>query len=306
MTDFLMIGECVADIVRAPGRPDVPHPGGSPANVAYGLARLGRTAALLTQLGDDPAGELIGAHLRSAGVELLTDGRPEVPTPTAVVTLDAGGSATYDFAIEWSLRPVRLPFTPRHVHLGSIAAVHPPGAATVLATAEELRSAATVSYDPNVRPALFGGRAEAVAGVERCVAGADLVKASDEDLAWLYPDLAVAEVAARWLDSGPAAVFVTLGGQGASAFTRRRRVTDPPVRTSVADTVGAGDSFMSAALDELAALGLTGAAARPALAAMDEAVLARVLRHAGTAAALTVSRPGANPPDRQELAAALA
>ncbi|NUS10071.1 MAG: carbohydrate kinase, partial [Streptomyces sp.] len=266
MTDFLAIGESVADVVRTPGAPDVTHPGGSSANVAYGLARLGRPAALLTQLGQDPAGKLIREHLESAGVTVLTDGRPEVATPTAVVTLDARGAATYDFAIGWTLRPAAPPAPGvRHVHLGSIGAVAPPGAAAAQEVTARLRTAATVSYDPNVRPALMGGRDAAVAAVERCVALADVVKASDEDLAWLYPGERPGEVAARWLRLGPAAVFVTLGAEGAHAFTPAGRVAGAPVAVEVVDTVGAGDAFTSAALDALHGLGLTGAAARPRL-----------------------------------------
>lgn len=307
MTDFLTIGESVADIVRTPGRPDVAHPGGSSANVAYGLARLGRSAALLTQLGQDAAGRLIRGHLASAGVELLADGQQGVATPTAVVTLDGRGAASYDFDIGWTLRPVDAPAGVRHVHLGSIGAVQPPGAAAALEVAARLRESATVSYDPNVRPALLGERAGAVARVERCVGLSDVVKASDEDLAWLYPGVSAGEVARRWLGLGPAVVFVTLGADGAMAFTAAGQVTAAPVPAEVADTVGAGDAFMSAALDTLAALGLTGAAARPALTAgLDGPALARVLRRAGTAAALTVSRAGANPPTAAELAGALA
>ncbi|WUH89051.1 carbohydrate kinase [Streptomyces sp. NBC_00433] len=306
MTDFLTIGESVADIVRTPGRPDVTHPGGSSANVAYGLARLGRRVTLLTQLGQDDAGRLIGGHLASAGVELLTDGQPGVATPTAVVTLDGRGAASYDFEIGWTLRPVEPPAGVRHVHLGSIGAVQPPGAAAALEVVARLRGSATVSYDPNVRPALLGAQEEAAGRVERCVALSDVVKASDEDLAWLYPGEQPGAVALRWLGLGPAAVFVTLGAEGALAFTRAGRVTAAPVRVEVADTVGAGDAFMAAALDTLAALGLVGAAARRGMAAgLDGPALDRMLRRAGTAAALTVSRAGANPPDAAELASAL-
>ncbi|NJP47295.1 carbohydrate kinase family protein [Actinacidiphila epipremni] len=307
MSDFLVIGECVADIVRTPGAPDVTHPGGSPANVAYGLARLGHRARLLSQLGQDAAGALIREHLESAGVELLADGRPGLATPTAVVTLDARGAASYDFAIGWTLRPVEPPADGvRHVHLGSIGAVAAPGAAAAQGVAERMRATATVSYDPNVRPALMGERAAALAAVERCVALSDVVKASDEDLAWLHPGEAPGEVARRWLALGPAVVFVTLGARGADAFTAAGRVTAAPVPVEVADTVGAGDAFMAAVLDALAALGLTGAAARPLLPArLDGPALAEVLRRAGTAAALTVSRAGARPPDAAELDAAV-
>ncbi|MFC1400971.1 MULTISPECIES: carbohydrate kinase [Streptacidiphilus] len=301
MTDFLVIGESIADIVRAPGQADVPHPGGSPANVAYGLARLGRDTALLTQLGDDAMGALISAHLRSAGVSLLSDGQQDVRTSTALVTLDARGQAGYTFDIDWTLRPTPLPFTPCHVHLGSIAAVKDPGSETVAALAGSLRGRATVSYDPNVRPALMGDRPEAVRRVERCVALSDLVKASDEDLDWLYPGVPVPDVAARWLALGPELVLVTRGGAGATGFTSSDTVTAAAVRTTVVDTVGAGDSFMSASLDALATLDLLGAPARPNLAALTADTVHGILTHAGRAAALTVSRAGANPPDREEL-----
>ncbi|MFJ3096266.1 carbohydrate kinase family protein [Streptomyces hydrogenans] len=297
---FLVIGECVADIVRGPGAADVVHPGGSPANVAYGLARLGRPATLLTQLADDPSGRLIAAHLTGAGVRLAIGGVP-ARTPSAVVTLDGRGQAAYAFDIAWTLTAEEPPATPepvRHVHLGSIAAVTEPGAATVLALTGRLRPAATVSYDPNVRPALMGEHGPAVARVERCVALADLVKASDEDLAWLYPGEPVEAVAARWLALGPAVVLVTRGGDGALAVTREHTVAAGAPAVAVVDTVGAGDSFMSAVLDALAGRD------RAALAALGADALAGLLARAGAAAAVTVSRAGARPPDRAELDAA--
>ncbi|GHJ91587.1 ribokinase [Streptomyces sp. NE5-10] len=298
---FLVIGECVADIVRGPGAADVVHPGGSPANVAYGLARLGRPVTLLTQLADDPSGRLVAAHLTGAGVRLAIGGVP-ARTPSAVVTLDGRGQAAYAFDIAWTLTAEEPPATPepvRHVHLGSIAAVTEPGAATVLALTGRLRPAATVSYDPNVRPALMGEHGPAVARVERCVALADLVKASDEDLAWLYPGEPVEAVAARWLALGPAVVLVTRGGDGALAVTREHTVAAGAPAVAVVDTVGAGDSFMSAVLDALAGRD------RAALAALGADALGGLLARAGAAAAVTVSRAGARPPDRAELDAAL-
>ncbi|RSS45123.1 carbohydrate kinase [Streptomyces sp. WAC08241] len=295
---FLVIGECVADVVRAPGTADRVHPGGSPANVAYGLARLGRDVTLLTQLADDPAGRLIGDHLRSAGVRVEVGGLPE-RTPSAVVGLDAEGRAAYAFDIAWTLEAGGLPArAPAHVHIGSIAAVTAPGAAAVLAVTERLRDRATVSYDPNVRPGLMGEHGSAVARVERCVALADLVKASDEDLAWLYPGEEPEAVAARWLALGPAVVLVTRGAAGSFAVTRHHTVAAGAPRVDVVDTVGAGDSFMSAVLDALTVRD------RAALGALSAGELTGLLARAGAAAAVTVSRAGARPPDRAELDAA--
>ncbi|MFH8839172.1 carbohydrate kinase [Streptomyces sp. NPDC017868] len=295
---FLVIGECVADIVRDADGTERIHPGGSPANVAYGLARLGRDVTLLTQLADDPTGRLIADHLKGAGVRVETGGVP-ARTPSAIVGLDAHGGATYTFDIAWTLEAGELPAArPGHVHIGSVAAVTAPGAATVLAEAERLRDRATVSYDPNVRPALMGEHSAAVARVERCVALSDLVKASDEDLAWLYPGESAESVAARWLRLGPALVLVTRGAAGSLALTARETVTAVAPPVAVVDTVGAGDSFMSAVLDALAGRG------RDALGGLGADELAELLRRAGAAAAVTVSRAGALPPDRSELDAA--
>ncbi|WP_392667765.1 carbohydrate kinase [Streptomyces sp. LN785] len=302
---FLVIGECVADIVRLPHEADRVHPGGSPANVAYGLARLGRCSTLLTQLGPDDGGRLIADHLTSAGVVLRTDGST-APTPAASVALDAGGRPAYTFDITWTLSAVVPERPPHHVHTGSIAAVMEPGAATVVAAVESLRTTATVSYDPNVRPALMGDHATAVRRVERCVALSDVVKASDEDLDWLYPGRSTESVAAEWLATGgPALVLVTLGADGALAFTPGARAVVGAPRTEVVDTVGAGDAFMSGALHALAAHGLLGSAGRAGLHAIDPVTVTDVLRHAAASAALTVARAGANPPDARELHAAL-
>ncbi|MQS10855.1 carbohydrate kinase [Streptomyces kaniharaensis] len=286
---FLVIGECVADVVRTDGAPDRVHPGGSPANVAFGLARLGRSATLLTQLGDDAHGRLIRAHLESAGVTVRAD---EVArTPSAVVELDCDGRAQYAFDIGWTLPPAELPCPPGHLHLGSIAAVTEPGAAAVLDLVERWRGRASVSYDPNVRPALMGERTGAVRRVERCVALSEVVKASDEDLDWLYPGEDPESVARHWLTLGPAVVAVTRGAAGAFALTADgTREEAAAVVVPVADTVGAGDSFMAAFLHARAA----------------GSPLPACLTHAVTAAALTVSRPGANPPTVAELDAALA
>ncbi|MET7368093.1 carbohydrate kinase [Streptomyces sp. NPDC005566] len=301
---LLVIGECVADIVRAPGAADRVHAGGSPANVAYGLARLGRSTTLLTQLGPDTNGRLIRDHLASAGVRVLTDGSG-APTPSAAVTLDDDGRASYSFEITWSLAQVSPERPPQHVHTGSIAAVVEPGAGTVRAAVEALRATATVSYDPNVRPELMGDHAEAVRRVERCVALSDVVKASDEDLAWLYPGETPDRAAERWLRSGPAVVLVTRGAEGALAVLRGATLNVDAVPVRVVDTVGAGDAFMSGTLHSLAAHGLLGEGGRARLRSLDTETLGDVLRHGAASAAVTVARAGALPPDEGELAAGL-
>ncbi|MFI0935282.1 carbohydrate kinase [Streptomyces sp. NPDC021019] len=303
--DPLVIGECVADVVRLPEEPDRVHPGGSPANVAYGLARLGHDTTLLTQLGPDAHGRLIRDHLAAAGVEVRTDDATG-PTPSAAVTLDGHGHATYAFEVAWALGPVVLDRAPLHVHTGSIAAVVEPGAATVLAVVESLRAGATVSYDPNMRPELMGERARALTRVERCVALSDVVKASDEDLRWLYPDEEPEQVAERWLGAGPALVLVTRGGAGAFALFAGGRAVAEALPVDVVDTVGAGDAFMSGTLHALAAYGLLGPDARDRLHTVDRGTVTDVLRHAVASAAVTVSRAGANPPGADELREALA
>ncbi|MER6119182.1 carbohydrate kinase [Streptomyces sp. NPDC001743] len=300
-SDLLVIGECVADIVRLPDAADRVHPGGSPANVAYGLARLGHATTLLTQLGADANGRLIRDHLTGAGVDVRTDGST-APTPSAAVTLDGAGRATYTFEITWTLGAVSLELPPAHVHTGSIATVSEPGATTVVAALESLRAAATVSYDPNVRPELMGDHGAAVRRAELCVALSDVVKASDEDLEWLYPGEDPVRAAERWLAAGPAVVLVTRGGDGAFAVLPDGRVSVDALPSEVVDTVGAGDAFMSGALHALAAHGLLGAAGRERLrAALDRATVTDVLRHAAASAAVTVARAGASPPDAAEL-----
>jgi sugar/nucleoside kinase (ribokinase family) len=147
---------------------------------SHGLARLGHKAALLTELGTDSEGDLIAAHLRSAGVELLLGRRSAAPTPSAVVTLDEAGKAIYASNIRWTLERDRvLPTDPRHVHFGSIAALADPGAETVRSVVRRLSAHATISYDPNVRAMLRGDPAHVIGKAERCIALSDIVKASD-------------------------------------------------------------------------------------------------------------------------------
>jgi len=305
-TSHLVVGESVVDVlVRPDGRVER-HPGGSPANVALGLGRLGRDVTLLTRLGRDDDGDLLRAHLGSAGVRLdVTDAQG--PTSTARAVLDEHGAATYELDIAWSLDlAAAARRRPTHVHTGSLATVLQPGADVVHALLSAVRGGATVSYDPNVRPGLMGPRADAVPAVERLVALSDVVKASEDDLRWLYPDRHPVDVAFRWLASGPALVVVTLGAHGSVAVTPHGVIESAPRTVDVADTVGAGDSFMAALLARLGDGGLLGASGRRDLRVAPTARLAPVLSWAAQAAALTVSRRGADLPDAAELARACA
>jgi len=306
---FVVVGEALIDLVgQRGGRTLAAHPGGSPANVALGLARLGVPVTLKTRLGRDAFGEMISAHLEASGVRVDGGREGGVSTSLAIATL-AAGIASYDFRIDWDVEALApLPIETRCLHTGSLATVLPPGKASVvdLVEREHKRGRVTVSYDPNVRPALLGDAARARPDIERLVALSDVVKASDEDLRWLYPDRPDEDVAQAWLASGPALVVVTRGGAGVYAVSAGLELHRRAVPLDLVDTVGAGDSFTSGLLDGLHRADLVGGARRDALAAIDEATLGSVVDAAALIAAITCSRPGADPPTRAEVDAALA
>ena len=299
----LVIGEALVDVVRGDDR-HVEYPGGSAANVAVALARLGRPTWLATSYATDEYGVLLADHLARNDVQRANDPDAVPRTSSAVATLDAGGAATYAFDLLWRLNPVDLPpnVDPVVVHACSIGAVLEPGAVDVLGEVLRFRPVATVSYDLNLRPSITGTGPDVVARIERMVASADVVKASDEDLEVLSPEALWEDTAVRLLGLGPAAVVVTRGRDGASVFRAGGRVDVPAARVKVADTIGAGDTFGAAMLEALGDLGLLGGTNRAALAALDDAGWHQVVSLAVRAAAITVSRPGADPPTRAELA----
>ena len=299
----LVIGEALVDVVRAADGSTTEHPGGSPANVALGLGRLGRGVDLLTWIGKDARGRLLGEHLGASGVAIVPGSDSASRTSVAVATLSPRGAAAYDFDLTWQVpeRWASPPAPPVVVHTGSIAAILEPGGADVTNVLAAHRESATLTYDPNVRPSLMP-RADATRPiVEGLVALADVVKASDEDLAWLV-DAPPLETARRWAGSGPGLVVVTMGDRGAVALTsdgRQIELLAPAV--VVADTVGAGDSFMAGLIDGLWTAGLLGADRRPALRRISERTVREVIARCIRIAAITVSRPGADPPTRAEL-----
>ena len=207
--DVLVVGESLVDIVRGADGSTVEYAGGSAANVAVALARLGRPVRFATSFADDERGRIVAEHLKGAGVELAADPAAVARTSTAVATIGADGAAHYDFDLEWRLHPVELSEPPLVVHTCSLGAVLTPGADDVYALLDGLRGQATISYDVNARPAITGTGPDIVARVERMVAISDLVKASDEDLNALYPDVDHLVAARNLLALGPAAVVVT-------------------------------------------------------------------------------------------------
>jgi fructokinase len=302
----LVIGEALVDVVRTASGETYAHPGGSPANVAVGLSRLDVETALLTRLGRDAGARMITDHLVANGVTSLAvvDGSP---TNAAEADVDALGNARYEFRLHWelptdALRDVDVAAL-RCVHTGSIAATQPPGAGAVHQLVSELHRHAIISYDPNCRPSLMSDPAAVRRRVEALVAYSDIVKASNEDLAFLYPDVDVTDSARRWSAAGPALVVLTEGARGYRAWNSAGTLTGSAVTVAVEDTVGAGDAFMSALLAGLHRRDLLGAIHRDELRGLRHDVLRQVLHEAAAAAAITCSRAGADPPTQAELAA---
>lgn len=290
-SQFVVVGEALVDIVQPVGEEPTEAPGGSPMNVAVGLARLDVPTVLVTELGDDEHGRLVADHVRASGAELAAGSvRKGHRTSTATARLDRGGAATYDFELTWGLDGQDLPPELSGVHVGSLGAVLAPGRAAVLDLLAQARQAeAFVSYDPNVRPAFLPSWDE----VAEVASFADVVKLSDEDLELLRPGVSTAEVVGELLAGRTHLVVVTRGPLGALAFTAQDNVEVEAPPTDLVDTVGAGDSFMAG----LVAVLLEWGTPRD----LPGNRLRTLLEAAGRAAAVTCARRGANPPTRREL-----
>lgn len=335
---ILVIGEVLVDLIPVPSDTrkagSNPPPdtvlslegrfGGSPANVAVGLVRLGMDTALGARISGTGYGPWLRRHLESEGIDLTPSVEAAQPTTLAVVTLDDAGNATYEFHgptsadFHWEIAelPQLETMDGAVVHTGSLATAMAPGGESLRSWVADLkqRGRCLISYDPNPRPSIMK-REEILASVERWVPLADLIKASDEDLDVLCPGEPVEDVAARWLAAGaadpsrcsqamtsgdgPQLVVVTLGEHGARAFTRSGLdVTLPARPVEVVDTVGAGDSFTSGLLW---ALGTEGFLTLVRLPELGRAQLRTVIERALTVAAVTVGRPGADPPHKREI-----
>lgn len=294
VVDVLVVGEALVDIVQRDGTV-LEHPGGSPANVALGLGRLGVDVALLTDLGRDERGARVAAHLASSAVRVLPDSFSDTATSTAAAFIGPDGGASYDFDVHWNPRADRLPIRPRIVHTGSIAAFLAPGADAVRALIRDI-GAAELTFDPNIRPALIGSRSEAMPAFEATASVASVVKLSAEDAEWLYPGWSPREVLETIRGLGPRIVVMTLGVQGSLMSVRDEIVEIPGVPVDVVDTIGAGDTYMASLIASLLEHPGRSFSTRRAR---------DIGRRASCAAALTISRAGADLPRAAELERAL-
>ncbi|ABK53892.1 PfkB domain protein [Acidothermus cellulolyticus 11B] len=304
---IVVCGETLVDLVPAGDGLWRALPGGSPANVAVALARLGTPVAMLARIATDPFGVLLRDRLMREHVDMRYVVTAREPSTLAVVSFDEAGNARYSFYLEgtadWQWRIEEFPpvFGPETValHAGSMALMRPPGGAVVEGVLRREFPHRVISVDPNVRAVLCPDPAQYRAAVERWLEHAHIVKASVDDVRWLYPGVSPDDVLLRWLRLGPLVVVLTLGADGAMARSASgAAVTVPGMSVPVVDTIGAGDTFSGALLHHFAR---NGALSIEKLRVIDEGELAAALRFAAAAAAVTCQRAGADPPRLQEI-----
>ena len=292
-------GEVLIDVL-----PTGPVVGGGPANTAKALARLGHAVDFIGGISTDTHGKLSRKELERDGVDLTLAHECSKPTCTATVQLDKAGSATYTFVIDatatfdfspsWLPDPERL--KPSVLHIGTLATVVEPGASVLFDWAVKCAEFAPIVFDPNVRPSFLADREKYCQAVEKWVAISSVVKLSDEDIAWLYPDETMDEVAHRWLEGETSLVVVTRGSKGIIGYTHGAQEEVSSYAVNVVDDIGAGDTVGAIIVEAVAAHSVAGVVGQ---------VLVDVLHRAAVAAGITVSRAGAQPPRLHELVEAL-
>jgi fructokinase len=274
--------------------------GGGPANTAKALANLGVKTHFIDGISTDNYGQMAKAELLSANVLLDYAKYSTKPTCTAKVTLSKSGSASYEFVIEdtatfdfsdhWLPDPQKI--KPSLLHIGTLATVIEPGASVLFKWAQSVAQVAPIVFDPNIRPAVLGNRGEYVKKIERWVAISTAVKVSDEDLNWLYPGKEIDEIVNNWIEVGVQLIVVTLGNKGITAYRKNEQISVDAVKVVVVDTVGAGDTVGAVLVEAIVNNGLDR---------LTGGLLKTMLNRAVKAAAITVSRTGANPPSKDEI-----
>ena len=299
MDQVWVTGEVLIDLIPK-GAAQKPIVGGGPANTAKALARLGIDTQFIAGISSDQYGQMAKIELVSAGVKLDYVKYSNKPTCLAIVSLSESGSATYEFVIdntatfaftsEWLPNPQTK--KPSLLHIGTLATVIEPGASELFEWAQSVAEVAPIVFDPNIRPAVKGDRKQYVAQLERWVSVSSAIKVSDEDIKWLYPSLDVEQVVNDWLTKGPSLIVVTYGDKGLAGYRVGEMVSVEAVKVKVADTVGAGDTVGAI---------LVEAIVKDGLASLTGSRLETMLKRAAKAAAITVSRVGANPPTSEEI-----
>jgi len=299
MGQVWVAGEVLIDLIPE-GADRKPVVGGGPANTAKALAKLGIDTQFIEGISSDVYGQMAKNELKTAGVKLDFVKYSDKPTCLAIVSLSDSGSATYDFVvkntatfdfdIEWLPNPQAN--RPSLLHIGTLAIAIEPGASVLFKWAQSVAKFAPIVFDPNIRPAVISDQAQYVAQVERWVAISSAVKVSDDDIKWLYPSLDIEQVVNDWLIKGPSLIVVTYGDKGLAGYRVSEKVRVDAINVAVADTVGAGDTVGAILVEAIVKDGLD---------ILTGARLETMLKRAAKAAAITVSRVGANPPTSEEL-----
>ena len=288
-------GEVLIDVL-----PTGPVVGGGPANTAKALARLGHDVDFIDGISTDAFGVSARKELSQDNVGLGLCNSSEKPTCTATVTLDSQGGARYEFVIDgtatfdfdkaWLPDPERL--KPSVLHIGTLVTVIEPSASVLYDWAVRVGEFAPIVFDPNIRPSVLSDRQKYCQAVEKWVGISSIVKVSDDDIAWLYPDESLDEVARRWIAGGVSCVVITRGAHGLIGYTEHGIEEVDAVKTVVVDTVGAGDTVGAIVVEGVI---------KHSVAGLVGHTLNAVLHKAALAAAITCSRAGAQPPRTHEL-----
>jgi fructokinase len=299
MSQVWVAGEVLIDLIPD-GSERKPIVGGGPANTAKALSKIGIDTQFIDGISSDEYGQMAKDELVATGVKLDHVKYSDKPTCLAIVSLSDSGSASYEFVIEntatfdfnsdWLPNPQTE--RPSLLHIGTLATVIEPGASVLFLWAQSVAKVAPVVFDPNIRPAVISDREQYVKQVELWVSISSAVKVSDEDIKWLYPNLEIDQVVNNWLTKGPSLIVVTYGDKGLAGYRVGEKVSVDAVKVLVADTVGAGDTVGAILVEAIVKDGLN------TLSGMR---LEMMLKRAAKAAAITVSRSGANPPTLKEI-----